>query len=462
MIKKFITFQDFIAQAYPSADRALSGEKLGGSSVITRTITFQVTDACNLACTYCYQKNKGTRRMSFETAKKFVDLLLSGDKNFVEFIDPKRSKGLVLEFIGGEPLLEIELIDKIVDYVRYKLITTKHPWANMLCLSICSNGVLYRDEKVQEFLQKNKDIMSFSVTVDGNQELHDSCRVFSDGSPSYHLAQDAALDWMSRGYYMGSKITIAPENLQHLYTAFKHFVGMGYEDINANCVYENEWTTEQASVYYKQLKDIADFILSDEKYKNIAFSQFNTAHCKPMKETDVQNWCGGTGVMLSCDPDGNLFPCIRYMESSLAGEREPLCIGDVDNGLYATERHCDVRDCLDCVTRRTQSTDECFYCPIAAGCSWCSAWNYQKNGTVNWRDTSICNMHKARSLASTYFWCRYTQMYGKLDEVSVDLWVPKCWALPVIGEGEYDELVKLATSLGGRINNEVVVKGDFE
>ena len=71
-------------------------------------------------------------------------------------------------------------------------------------------------------------------------------------------------------------------------------------------------------------------------------------------------------------------------------------------------------------------------------------------------------MHKARSLASTYFWCRYTKMYGKLDEVSVDLWVPKCWALPVIGEGEYDELVKLATSLGGHINNEVVVKGDFE
>lgn len=75
--KRFINFPDFIAKIYPH-DKEKTGFR--GSSIkreLTRSVTFQVTDACNLACTYCYQTNKGTRVMSFETAKMFVDLLLS-------------------------------------------------------------------------------------------------------------------------------------------------------------------------------------------------------------------------------------------------------------------------------------------------------------------------------------------------------------------------------------------------
>ena len=49
---------------------------------MAKTVTFQVTDACNLACKYCYQINKGHRKMSFEVAKKFIDLILSGEKGF--------------------------------------------------------------------------------------------------------------------------------------------------------------------------------------------------------------------------------------------------------------------------------------------------------------------------------------------------------------------------------------------
>ena len=82
-------------------------------------------------------------------------------------------------------------------------------------------------------------------------------------------------------------------------------------------------------------------------------------------------YSGGTGLMLSMDPDGYLYPCIRYMESSLGTDVKPLRIGHVDTGIAQTE--CDKKcvDCLNAVTRRTQSTDECYYCPIAAGCSWC-------------------------------------------------------------------------------------------
>ena len=204
-------FQDWIVGMYPEVRVETDDIK---SRVLSRTFTFQVTDACNLACTYCYQINKKTRRMSFETAKLAVDKLLSGEDGFGEYINPTISPAIILDFIGGEPFLEIELIDKIVDYFRERAIELDHPWAEKFIISICSNGVLYKDPRVQKFLQKNHNILSFSVTVDGTQELHDACRVFPDGKPSYYLAHGAAIDWMNRGYYMGSKITIAPGNVE--------------------------------------------------------------------------------------------------------------------------------------------------------------------------------------------------------------------------------------------------------
>ena len=70
----------------------------GKTKTISKTVTFQVTDACNLACTYCYQINKGKRRMSFETAKQFIDMLLNSTEKD-EYINPISSPFLILDFI---------------------------------------------------------------------------------------------------------------------------------------------------------------------------------------------------------------------------------------------------------------------------------------------------------------------------------------------------------------------------
>jgi radical SAM peptide maturase (CXXX-repeat target family) len=446
--RKFTSFTDFIAKCYPEASEGSA--TMGPDRVLTRTVTFQVTDKCNLACTYCYQINKSVRRMKFEDAKLFVDKLLSGEDGFSEYVSVKNSPGIVIEFIGGEPFLEVDLIDQIVDYFRLRTIELNHPWADKFCISICSNGVLYTDPKVQKFLQKNKDCISFSVTLDGNKELHDACRVFPDGRGSYDLAEYATQDWMNRGYYMGSKITISPDNLPYIYDALMHIVGLGYTEVNANCVYEAEWTDEQAGQLYHLMKKFADFMLSDNKYKLLDCSLYQSTLGHPKEETDLQNWCGGTGSMLSMDPDGWLFPCIRYMESSLGASRAPMRIGNVHTGLATCQKDKDCVACLNAIDRRTQSTDECFYCPIAEGCSWCSAWNYQKYGTADHRDTNICKTHRGRVLANVYYWNQYYKKY-KIPKV-FDLWVPKQWAVPIIGREEYNYLVNLVKSLGGYVN----------
>lgn len=435
-MKRTEQYTDKLSRLYPELHQA----KNESERILTQTVTFQVTDACNLSCTYCYQTHKGKRSMNFEAAKKMIDLLLSGEKGLKEYINPRQSPGLIIEFIGGEPLLEAELIDKICNYTINRMIETNHPWLMKTMFSICSNGVRYFEPEVQRVLQKWKNRLSFSVTVDGNKELHDSCRVFPDGRPSYDLAIAAAKDWMNKGGYMGSKVTIAPANVMHTYDAITHMTELGYNEINANCVYEEGWKPVHAAVFYDQLKKLADYFLNNgtDFEQEFYCSLFNENYFKPKREEDLRNWCGGNGVMLSVDPDGIIYPCLRYMESSLAGQQEPYSIGDVDTGICQCECHKCRVECLKKIDRRTQSTDECFWCPIAEGCSWCTAYNYQVFGTPDARATYICIMHKARALANAYFWNRY---YRKNNiNKRMKLYVPKEWALDIITEQEWNLL----------------------
>ena len=445
--EKFMSYTDLIASIYP---QPVDVNAKGNDRVLTRTVTFQVTDKCNLACTYCYQINKSTRRMSIDDAKKFINKLLAGDDGFGGYVNPSKSPAIVIEFIGGEPFLEIDLISQIVDYFRLRVIQLRHPWMEKFCVSVCSNGVLYTEPRVQKFLQKNKDNISFSVTLDGNKELHDKCRVFPDGGGSYDIAEAATQDWMSRGYYMGSKITISQENLPYIYDALMHIVGLGYDEIHANCVYEAFWTEKDAGKLYELMKKFSDFMLSDKKYRDLDCSLYARNLGIPKKADDLQNWCGGTGSMLSMDPDGWLYPCIRYMESSLGADQKPMRIGNVHMGLATCKEHQNCVECLNAIDRRSQSTDDCFYCPIAEGCSWCSAFNYQTYGTADKCVTRICPMHKGRVLANVYHWNNYYKKYGIADHF--DLWVPRQWAEPIIGKNEYEKLVNLVKSMGGYVN----------
>lgn len=435
-MRKFEQYQDMIGRLYPE----LRGDD-ESVQTLSRSVTFQVTDKCNLACKYCYQINKGERVMKFSDAKKLIDMLLNSDPRLAGYVDVKTSPAIILEFIGGEPFLQVELIEQICDYFMDTAIEMCHPWATKFCISICSNGVLYFDPKVQHFLNKYKDRMSFSVTIDGNKELHDSCRVFPNGEPSYDKAVAAANDWMSRGYYMGSKITIAPGNLDYLYDAITHMVELGYEEINANVVYEKGWTLEHARKYYKELLRIADYWIDNDLVETHYLALFVDTFFCPKKEGDDQNWCGGTGMMLSMDPDGYLYPCIRYMESSLGTDQPPLRIGHVDTGIGQDECTHNCIECLNAITRRTESTDECYYCPIAEGCSWCSAYNYQENGTPDSRCTYICEMHKARSLANVYFWNTYYRKTNSNKRFKMHC--PEEWALQIIDKEEYEKLKEL-------------------
>lgn len=407
-----------------------------------RTVTFQVTDDCPCACTYCYQINKGHHMMSEEIAKKAVDLLFDMyDKNDFNLPINKNTFGVVLDFIGGEPLANVRIINYICTYFMETCIKRDHPWQYTWRASMISNGALYFTDDVQKFLNKFKNFVCFGITLDGPKEIHDACRIYHDGHGNFDDAYTAMRHY--RDHYNDiptTKVTIAKENLHNVNRIIDFFINEGLTTINGNCTFEAEWDIDDAKLFYQELKKMADKLL-ELNNPDIFVSLFTPSMFKPLSESNNDNWCGGTGKMIAFDPEGIAYPCIRYMPSSLGTDRKPITIGSVD-GIYQTDKDKDTYKCLECITRRSQSTDECWNCPIATGCAWCSGWNYQLYGTPDKRCTRICVMHKARSLANVYYWNKFYKNHG-IDE-KMHLYLPEEDAIQIISEDEYKMLEEIS------------------
>ena len=434
MVRKTEQYQDMIARLFPNPN--LKEGEMG-----TKTVTFQVTDDCNLACTYCYQHNKGKHTLPFEVAQAFIEMLLEKDnENTKQHFDTWNSTAVVIEFIGGEPLLEIDLIDKISDYFVKRMIETDHPWAKLHRFSICSNGLLYFDPKVQRYIQKHLTELSFSISIDGNKELHDSCRIQPNGMGSYDIAMAGVRHYIDVLHgEMGSKMTLAPNNICYLYDAAVSLIENGYKEINLNCVYEEGWTVEHAKIMYDQLKKLADYIIDNDLFEEVYLSIFEENFFRPKPLDDTKCWCGGSSnSMIAIDWKGDIFTCIRFMESSLGDNADPIRIGSVYDGFLPTEKDKQIYNCLRCTDRINSSPEECLCCPIAEGCSDCTAYNYELYGLPIKRATFICVMHKARALANSYFWNKgyiCTEQNKRMK-----IWLPDDDALAIIDQDELDYL----------------------
>lgn len=421
--------------------RTYIGRLYGDHSI--KGITFQITEDCCLSCTYCYQHAKTKQKMDFNLIKKTIDLLLD-DKN--EYINTSNTKGLIIEFIGGEPLLESKLIKDTIEYYLTQVIIKHHPWAFFTKFGICSNGVLYFNNDFQDMLKKYSNFIGFTVSIDGNKKLHDSCRIDLQGNGSYDKAIAAVEHY--RKYYnkeISTKMTLSPDNIEFFYESIIDLIQNGYKQIWVNCVFENVWDISHAQLVYQELKKIANYLIDNNLYDKVFVRMLDERLGTPMDEQDNKNFCGGcldnSIDNMALNYKGEIYPCVRYMESSLNQKQKPLYFGTIQNGILETNEEKENQKILSNITRRSQSTDECFYCPVAFGCSWCSAFNYEEFGTPNKRATYICYMHKASVLASVYYW---NLIYKKLKiNKNKILYLPKEECLKIISENEYNFLSNL-------------------
>jgi len=268
--------------------------------------------------------------------------------------------------------------------------------------------------------------------------VHDLCRKDHNGFGSFDRAIAAWEHWSKVIGYENTetKVTISPENLPLMEEIFDFFLSRGCKIIHANPIFEHKWTKDEAALYYCILIRLAERLLQEE---NASSSLFYNSKGEPMLSSDTNNYCGGTSAMLAFDPDGNAYPCVRYMESSLGTDRPPIIVGNIKNGIYNTPETCAIYEDMKKVTRQSQSTAECLNCPVATGCSWCSAWNYQETGSYNKRSTNICWMHRAEALAGTYYWNMYYREHD--SEKRKPMYLPRDIATQIISNEEYDELL---------------------
>lgn len=364
------SYNDAIAKAYPELfeNRHTEIGKGADGDVFVHNFTFQTTESCSLQCTYCYQFNKSPMNMKFETAKEFIDKLLNDEYGY---INRYNSPAIIIEFIGGEPLLQINLTRKIYEYFLMRCYELQHPWFTMHRLSICSNGLQYFDPNVQAFFRDYSHQISFNISIDGNKALHDACRIQPTGEGSYDVAM-TALNHYNRTYSKerNSKMTLAPANISYLFDSVVDFIQHGMTNINLNCVFEEGWTVETAKVEYEQLKKLADYLI-DNDLEHLYVAIFRETPEGPMDKYSDGNHCGGLGSMLAMRPNGQFYPCIRYMPTSVGDNVKDLCIGTVQDGMVGREEDSEILQMMDNITRRSQSNDICYDCPIGNSCAWC-------------------------------------------------------------------------------------------
>lgn len=390
-----------------SAIKENTGTWLSGMS---RNITFIVTKDCQLACKYCYLIGKNNKeRMSFDIAKQAIDYILSHEVDFKE-------DSVVWDFIGGEPFLEIELIDQICDYIKKELFRRDHRWFNSYRFSFSTNGINYHEEKIQRFIEKNKKHLSIGITIDGTEMKHDLNRIYkrSEKGSYKDVVKNIPL-WLEQFPGSATKVTVSSPDIPYVKESVLHLFSLGIHEVNINCVFEDVWKDGDDVLFESQLMELADDIIDKRLFEHYACSFFMEHIGKPLDPiVDNQNWCG-SGKMLSIDAKGNYYPCTRFAQYSLRNKPARI-IGNVRDGIDKNR----LRPYLS-LDRKTQSTEECYNCEVASGCAWCQAENYDSADTLTiyQRSTAICKMHKARVRANNYYWnklFRKLELEGRKDE----------------------------------------------
>ena len=374
-----------------------------------KNITFIVTKDCQLACKYCYLVGKNSNeKLSFEVAKLAIDYILGNPELFNE-------DSVVWDFIGGEPFIEVDLIDRICDYIKYEMYRLNHRWFNSYRINVTTNGINYSSPKVQEFINKNITHLSIGITIDGTRSKHDLNRIYKNSEKgSYDDVVKNIPLWLSQFPGTGTKVTISSPDIPFICESVMHLYSLGIKEVNINCVFESGWKEGDDALFEEQLVLLADKIIDGEFFYDYQCSFFNETIGKPLDpKRQNENWCGA-GRMLAIDANGFFYPCTRFAKYSLRS-KPAIIIGDVYSGIDQNL----LRPFL-VLDRCSQSSRECIDCEVASGCAWCQGENYDAadTSTIYQRSTAICLMHKARVRANNYYW---NKLYRKLEREGKDI-----------------------------------------
>lgn len=371
------------------------GYKKPRENEIAQTVSFMVTEKCNLRCTYCYEENKKHITMDFQVAKDAVDYILS--------LPVKHEKG-IFEFIGGEPLVEFDLVYDIITYIDNKLKELDHPWKDDRLYAITTNGTLFTD-RIKEVLERNRKMLSVGLSLDGTKEAHDLNRKNIDGGGSYDEIMKNFNWWRKTFPWNTIKATVNHDTLPFLFESVKHLIELGLDRIEINNVFENVWDEDDPELFKEELIKIADYLIDTGLYEEIYVAYFTHIFREQTNDLEHRSWCGSGTSMISIGLNGELYPCHRFQTLS---KRDNLAIGNIYDGI--DENKLKPFKYVNLQTIQGEYKKKCNECEYRNMCSWCTAYNYDVSGSIFRREGMFCDMVAAQYEANKYFFDRIEEV----------------------------------------------------
>lgn len=322
--------------------------------------TICVTHNCNLNCIYCYQKHDCNNKMTLDTAKIVIDRIFD--------IVPDDTSGVEINFIGGEPLLEFNLIKEIVAY------TCSKDRKDKFLFFASTNGTILTNE-MKDWFTKHKDYFVLGLSLDGTRETQNINRSNSFDKIDIDF-------FLSNWPFQGIKMTLSEFSLPRLSENIQFLHSKGFKEIGGVNLSEGnfDWSDDKyLKLLAPQLKELVEFYVENDM---LALNQmFNKQlhHCEVKKEK--RKWCGtGTGCPLF-EVDGKIYPC-AFLSKMTFAENELSEISKID---FSNEENFLDIDCFD-------------NCYIYNICPTCAGANYLVNKTFNKRDKRRCKIQKFISL----------------------------------------------------------------
>lgn len=349
-------------------------------NTVIKALCLHVAHTCNLNCEYCFAsqgKYHGERAlMSFEVGKRAIDFLIENSGS---------RRNLEVDFFGGEPLMNFDVVKKIVEYARS--IEKKHN--KNFRFTLTTNGVAINDEVI-EFA--NKEMHNVVLSLDGRKEIHDNLRKTITGKGSYDIIvpkfQEFVKKREGKNYYMRGTFT---HNNTDFTNDIFHMADLGFKELSMEpvvCKPDEKYalTEDDLPILFEQYEILAKEMLKREKEGNpITFYHYmlDLEH-GPCIYKRISG-CGSGTEYMAVTPWGDLYPCHQFVGD------EKFCLGNIFDGVKNKELVNEFKCC------NAYARPECKDCFAKLYCSGgCAANAYHATGSIKGTYEYGCKLFRKR------------------------------------------------------------------
>lgn len=349
---------------------------------ITRVISLQLTNGCNLDCIYCFERFKrADQNMTFETAKRILQ------KEFDELEKTKDKSRLKIVLFGGEPLLRFDLIKEIHEWAWQQ-----HFMADYL-FSITTNGTLLNDE-MKAWFRANKERTRLVLSMDGTDDMQQANRGAGNDELPFDFVKEL---WPDQHV----KSTMSKHSLKDYSRGVISVLERGYNVVSTFAIGE-DWAEDDAQVYKHELEKLGNYYMEHPDIDPMPILTRTYAELLEQYDNELPAKCGTGETMVSYDYDGTPYPCHMFL---------PIVSGK--NNYEEIQK-------IDFTDRARMIDDHCRNCKLLRICRTCYGFNMRDRGDVSHRDMRMCPMILAEVQAVSAFQINYYTMQSKRRKLKDD------------------------------------------